>query len=551
MWAQQMLSTSGTSAASRQHQQQQQPSRQMTTRSTSSSSVMTSQFPTASTASWVPTSNTPSTSAYQFTRSQAMASSSAVSKAATASSRPGSWTASFYHHPSVSAAASTSAAAAAAAARAASCSGCSHPGMSVQGPASKVPRFDASASTFSHQGPLAAQAMRSAQELDHRRRKGNPVPPQNGSRLPHLRSSQASDASKSSGSPSGPGNPGKDYFKPLFVDCSIEYELPNAPKIPKNSEPILMIHPGYKSSAEGRSDGPSGATKVPSVGQGVTPQSPQPLTPPLLSQDRKILIAKRALTANCMEKKLSPSMLENCSSVVNTKLSTSTQAAYNHPLSSSSCAVIPHAAATAEQMKQAASQAYHHQMYLRQQQQQQQQQQVHHQALLDFRRRMSAPPKRMEAVARPQPQGQHGAHHAPAVPQQGQNGGQPRCVSLNCQCFEAVTYRRRLLAHNQQQQRHAYSMNNNSLAAVKPMGPPVAPGARPQPQAGQKRGYAEAVMDQYLHFQKQQAALMHHHRVISSSPAYHQQMAAPPSYQAAPVPAFKQGRFSLYWRLGR
>merc|ERR1719325_317130 len=88
--------------------------------------------------------------------------------------------------------------------------------------------------------------MRSAQELDHRRRKGNPVPPQNGSRLPHLRSSQASDASKSSGSPSAPGNPGKDFSKPLFVDCSIEYELPNAPKIPKNSLPILMIHPGYQ-----------------------------------------------------------------------------------------------------------------------------------------------------------------------------------------------------------------------------------------------------------------------------------------------------------------
>ncbi|XP_040569056.1 uncharacterized protein [Lepeophtheirus salmonis] len=37
----------------------------------------------------------------------------------------------------------------------------------------------------------------------------------------------------------------KDYSKPLFVDCSIEYELPNAPKVPKNSEPILMIHPSY------------------------------------------------------------------------------------------------------------------------------------------------------------------------------------------------------------------------------------------------------------------------------------------------------------------
>ena len=40
--------------------------------------------------------------------------------------------------------------------------------------------------------------------------------------------------------------PGKDFSKPLFVDCSIEYELPNAPKIPKNSLPILMIHPGFQ-----------------------------------------------------------------------------------------------------------------------------------------------------------------------------------------------------------------------------------------------------------------------------------------------------------------
>ena len=39
---------------------------------------------------------------------------------------------------------------------------------------------------------------------------------------------------------------GKDLSSPLFVDCSIEYELPNAPKIPKNSAPILMIHPGYQ-----------------------------------------------------------------------------------------------------------------------------------------------------------------------------------------------------------------------------------------------------------------------------------------------------------------
>ena len=44
--------------------------------------------------------------------------------------------------------------------------------------------------------------------------------------------------------PQPDGSSSKDFTKTLFVDCSIEYELPNAPKIPKNSEPILMIHSG-------------------------------------------------------------------------------------------------------------------------------------------------------------------------------------------------------------------------------------------------------------------------------------------------------------------
>merc|ERR1719322_558175 len=46
--------------------------------------------------------------------------------------------------------------------------------------------------------------------------------------------------------PQPDGSSSKDFTKTLFVDCSIEYELPNAPKIPKNSDPILMIHPGSK-----------------------------------------------------------------------------------------------------------------------------------------------------------------------------------------------------------------------------------------------------------------------------------------------------------------
>ncbi|CAH1163707.1 unnamed protein product [Phaedon cochleariae] len=39
----------------------------------------------------------------------------------------------------------------------------------------------------------------------------------------------------------------KDYSRPLHVDCSIEYELPNAAKPPQGvkNEPLLMIHPYY------------------------------------------------------------------------------------------------------------------------------------------------------------------------------------------------------------------------------------------------------------------------------------------------------------------
>ncbi|XP_056635442.1 uncharacterized protein LOC130444371 [Diorhabda sublineata] len=39
----------------------------------------------------------------------------------------------------------------------------------------------------------------------------------------------------------------KDYMKPLHVDCSVEYELPNTAKPPQGvrNEPLLMIHPCY------------------------------------------------------------------------------------------------------------------------------------------------------------------------------------------------------------------------------------------------------------------------------------------------------------------
>lgn len=45
----------------------------------------------------------------------------------------------------------------------------------------------------------------------------------------------------------GPPPPGPDYTRPLHVDCSVEYELPNAAKPPAGAraEPLLMIHPCY------------------------------------------------------------------------------------------------------------------------------------------------------------------------------------------------------------------------------------------------------------------------------------------------------------------
>jgi len=65
---------------------------------------------------------------------------------------------------------------------------------------------------------------------------------------PVVSGSSSNSLSKPKSKPRGLMAPpaGKDLSSPLFVDCSIEYELPNAPKIPKNSSPILMIHPGYK-----------------------------------------------------------------------------------------------------------------------------------------------------------------------------------------------------------------------------------------------------------------------------------------------------------------
>ena len=47
---------------------------------------------------------------------------------------------------------------------------------------------------------------------------------------------------------------GKDICKPLHVDCSIEYDLGNQPKIPKDSAPLLIIHPAYHNMKNGNED---------------------------------------------------------------------------------------------------------------------------------------------------------------------------------------------------------------------------------------------------------------------------------------------------------
>lgn len=50
----------------------------------------------------------------------------------------------------------------------------------------------------------------------------------------------------------------KDYGRPLHVDCSVEYELPNAAKPPTGTktEPLLMIHPCYYRRAESQRRSP-------------------------------------------------------------------------------------------------------------------------------------------------------------------------------------------------------------------------------------------------------------------------------------------------------
>ncbi|KAF4518133.1 hypothetical protein B566_EDAN004483 [Ephemera danica] len=66
--------------------------------------------------------------------------------------------------------------------------------------------------------------------------------------------------------------PQKDYSKPLHVDCSVEYELPNQARPPGKSEPLLMIHPCFYRRAESQRRSPF-INNLPQPVQQQTPQS--------------------------------------------------------------------------------------------------------------------------------------------------------------------------------------------------------------------------------------------------------------------------------------
>lgn len=82
--------------------------------------------------------------------------------------------------------------------------------------------------------------------------------------------SQCYPSCEITGGPAGPGRPQKDYSRPLHVDCSVEYELPNAAKPPvgTKSEPLLMIHPCYYRRAESQRRSPF-INNLPSRGSGM------------------------------------------------------------------------------------------------------------------------------------------------------------------------------------------------------------------------------------------------------------------------------------------
>lgn len=100
-------------------------------------------------------------------------------------------------------------------------------------------------------------------------------------------------------------DPQKDYFSPLQVETSVEYDLPAHIYPPKGSQPILMIHPGYMSAVRARSRAvvtPSPTAMVATSGA-ARPLAPlqlpqqQQQTQPQQQQQQQVAGARAARTA--------------------------------------------------------------------------------------------------------------------------------------------------------------------------------------------------------------------------------------------------------------
>jgi len=64
--------------------------------------------------------------------------------------------------------------------------------------------------------------------------------------VPNLPASYPAHSPVQAPAQSPPQPPGQSVTTPLFVDCSVEYDLGEQPVIPADSEPLLSIHPDYK-----------------------------------------------------------------------------------------------------------------------------------------------------------------------------------------------------------------------------------------------------------------------------------------------------------------
>lgn len=83
---------------------------------------------------------------------------------------------------------------------------------------------------------------RQEQPVHHYNYPGNPICDQSQS---WYRGSVPNLPQQSSYSPLPHQSPQKSVTSPLFVDCSVEYDLGEQPVIPVDSEPLLSIHPEY------------------------------------------------------------------------------------------------------------------------------------------------------------------------------------------------------------------------------------------------------------------------------------------------------------------